>query len=48
MKLRMLKQKLISKHMTINNYNLLMITVILVMIVMIRKLLLKKIKYKYY
>ena len=34
--------------MTINNYNLLMITVILVMIVMIRKLLLKKIKYKYY
>ena len=28
--------------MTINNYNLLMITVILVMIVMIRKLLLKK------
>ena len=39
MKLRMLKQKLIRKRMTINKYNLFMITVILVMI---RKLILKK------
>ena len=42
MKLRMLKQKLIRKRMTINKYNLFMITVILVMI---RKLILKKNNY---